>query len=181
MPCLIAALLCRIEQRVKIGLVETGRVEFDLRASKLIEEQIAIAHFRLRSTQNQMTTQTELGTKQCGSATVVGLHTTAGNDGIAAVLQCLSQREFQLAHFVATQHAAGEIVALHPEADSLPKPLTETIQRLQGGGQLRQWEPWGKRRQGHDQIALMVPLGSTALIMPRWNLSSILSPTCSTT
>jgi len=67
---------------------------------------------RVRRAQQQMAPQADAGRGHGGGPGVVALLAAAGDDPVAAAVHGLGQQELQLAHLVAGQRGAGEVVLL---------------------------------------------------------------------
>ena len=76
-------------------------------------------------------------------ATVVALNAAAGKQGVVTVILCVGSNEFEFADLVATQCAAGEIVAFYPQAVTMPPAIAGAVQWLQRGWESGQAVPSG--------------------------------------
>jgi hypothetical protein len=82
---------------------------------QLIEKEISLGRIFRFSTKNKLAPQTCL-CRGCGRLTaMVGLSRAGRDKRIASPIDSISEKEFQLACFVAPQAKAGQIVALDPD------------------------------------------------------------------
>ena len=88
----------------------------------------------------------------------------ASDEGVAALLPRRRGDEFELAHLVAAEGEAGEVVPLHPQAVPAAVAVTEAREQLQGCGGLRQRDARWVVHLSAIYTDFRVPLGSTALM-----------------
>jgi hypothetical protein len=82
---------------------------------QLIEKEIPLGRIVRFSTKNKLTPQTCL-CSGCGRLTaMVGLSRAGRDQRITSTIDSISEKEFQLARFIAAQAKAGLIVALDPD------------------------------------------------------------------
>ena len=77
--------------------------------------------------------QPQLGARKGGSAAVIALQTTAGDQGIVTIIDGVGRDELQLAHLVAAQGGAGQVVALYPQTMATAPFFRGAAEVLQGG------------------------------------------------
>lgn len=102
------------------------RDQMDLRPREAIEEDIPVARQRLQGVidpEEQDAPQPERRANERGRARMVRLKSAAGDDGVSASPNRVTEEPLELAHLVAGLGAAGHVVALDPQVD--PEELIE--------------------------------------------------------
>ena len=105
-----------------MSLVAFLRNQMQLCAKHTIEKQVALAAgvcvgISARA-QNQVGLEANPPRRRRRRATVVALQPSDSDDAIAALGKCLCDEEFELAHLVSTELAAGVVIALDPQLGS---------------------------------------------------------------
>ncbi len=143
------------EQLVYFRDVLLLRVTTDRRTGQPVEQQIAFGLRRRLAPQQQVYRQPKLGPRKSRGPAVVALQTAAGDERVIAVIDGVGGDELQLAHLVATEGTAGQVVALDPQAMAATPLAGGAFEVLQRGWRAGQVDPaWVVKFHPGPEVAL---------------------------